>query len=96
MMTLEKEKKQIKKGMNMINLDYPTKINIEKEKVYDEIKGFIKKIAIQEREYNGGIVYFLDSSREGVIRANFNNKTFELTDKVEEWVFDSINHINRK
>jgi hypothetical protein len=80
----------------MINLDYKTKVNIKREKAYNEIRGFIKKIAIQEREYNEGVVYFLDGSREEVIRANFNNKTFELTDKVEEWIFNSINELNKK
>ncbi len=75
---------------------YKTRINIEGENAYEDIMGFIEKISFEWDKYKQGTVYFLDETRKSKIRIDSKNKTLELTDKVEEWVFNSINELNKK
>lgn len=76
--------------------EYKTKIDIEGEKAYLNIGCFIEKIAFQQSKYKNGSIYSLDCSHESMIRTNFKKKTVELTDKVEEWIFNTINELNSK
>lgn len=79
-----------------MNRQYKTKIEIVSKLAYDDINSFIEKISFEQDIYKNGKTYFLDKNRESIIRTDFKKKTVELTDKVEEWVFNSINELNRK
>ncbi len=80
----------------MLDKEYKTKISIESQQAYEDISLFIEKISFEQDKYKYGSIYFLDSSRRSVVRTNSKKKIVELTDKVEEWVFDSINELNKK
>jgi len=77
-----------------MNKGYKTKIDVEGEVAYKNISGFMEKIAFQKDNYKNGTIYFLDSTNESIVKADSKKKTIELTDKVEEWVFNSINDLN--
>lgn len=82
----------------MTEEDYKTKINVTSEQAYDEISSFIGNISVGCKGYVDGFVYFLDVDGVGAARVKTNSKkrTVELTDMVDEWIFDSINHINKQ
>ncbi len=80
----------------MVDRDYKTKIEIMSKRAYEEVNSFIGKISFEHNRYKHGDIYFLDLTREGIVRTNSDKKTVELTDKVESWIFDSINQINCK
>lgn len=75
-------------------IGYNTKINIEGEDAYSNINWFVDKIAFRKGFSKDGLLYFTDKNYEGVIKISHRNKTAELTDKVEEWIFDTINELN--
>ncbi len=79
-----------------MNKGYKTKIDVEGKIAYENINGFMEKIAFQKDNYRNGTIYFLDSTNEGIVKLDSKKKTIELTDKVEEWIFNSINDMNNK
>lgn len=80
----------------MVKREYLTKINVEGDYAYKQINSFINKISVKKDVCIGGVTYFLDNSMEGVARLNRHKNILELTDKVEEWIFNSINELNKK
>ncbi len=80
----------------MFKREYSTKINVEGDYAYKQINSFVDKISAKKDISRGGVTYFLDNSFEGVVRLNRYKCSVELTDKVEEWVFNSINELNKK
>ncbi|GEM_PF-1613392 len=79
-----------------MNRQYKTKIEIVSRLAYEDINSFIEKISFEKDIYKNGKTYFLDENRESIIRADSKKKTVELTDRVDEWIFNSINELNRK
>jgi len=79
-----------------MNRQYKTKIEIVSRLAYEDISSFIEKISFEKDIYKNGKTYFLDENRESIIRADSKKKTVELTDRVDEWIFNSINELNRK
>jgi len=75
---------------------YRTKINLEGEYAYEDVSLFLEKISLECDKYKHGGVYFLDKDRYQRTRVDSKNKTVELTDKVEEWIFNSINELSIK
>jgi virulence-associated protein VapD len=79
-----------------MNRQYKTKIEIVSRLAYEDINSFIEKISFEKDIYKNGKTYFLDENRESIIRADSKKKTVELTDRVDEWIFNSINELKRK
>ncbi len=75
---------------------YKTKIQVEGEQAYQDIMTFVEKISSKGFRYGHGSMYFIDKERDSMVRMNLKNKTVELSDKVEEWIFNAINDLNKK
>ncbi|MFH1503125.1 MAG: hypothetical protein ABIE36_00505 [Candidatus Diapherotrites archaeon] len=79
--------------MDQDNLHYPRKIKIESDKAYDEVSFFLGESSVSFEGIDDGRIYIFDELEEQVARANSKNRTIELTDKVEDWIYKSIKHI---
>jgi len=78
----------------MVKKLYTTKIEAASEQAYDEISSFLSEISFGQEHDNSNMYYFTAKKREGKIKLNPKKNTIELTDKIEGWIIDSINHIN--
>ena len=74
---------------------YPTRIEAGSES-YNKISLFLSEIAFKSKYTKESLFYFLDSRDRGIAKLNSEKKTIELTDKVEEWIINSIDKINKK
>lgn len=83
-------------NIDKMNEIYKTKIQVEGERAYQDILTFVETISSKGFRYGHGSMYFMDKERDSVVRMNLWNKTVELSDKVEEWVFNTINDLNKK
>ena len=80
----------------MEKIRYHLKIEACGEQAYDEIGSFLGGISFGHEYNRGRTYYFLDLNKEGVAKLNATKKTIELSDKVEGWIIESINHINEQ
>jgi hypothetical protein len=75
---------------------YTTKIDFGGEEAYGEVSSFLEDISFGKKDCNKNTFYFFDECKEGVAKLNSKKNTIELTDKVEGWIVESINHINEQ
>ena len=82
--------------MIMPKINYPVKIDFPSEKEYLEACRFLGEVSFGSTNLVGGDKhYFIDKNREGIARVNSENRTIELTDKVEPDIIDTIKYIKK-
>ncbi|MEK6833774.1 MAG: hypothetical protein AABY32_07055 [Nanoarchaeota archaeon] len=80
----------------MVKREYKTKIELKGEQAYDEVSHFLNEISFGMCYMKDGVKYSLDiKNKEAIAKLNQKKNTIELTDKVEDWIVESINHINK-
>ncbi len=74
-------------------LDYNRKYSLSNDKIFDEVCAWIGKQSVFSGYDNGYTYFFLDKQKEKIVRFNSDENIVELSDKVDEEIRKSIEHI---
>jgi len=74
---------------------YKIKFELKTEYAYEEVDSLLDEISFSSNSVGDFTNYFLDENKEKIVRLNPKNKTVELTDKIDKWIINSIEHVKK-